>query len=155
MHTVHLMAERSILQDGEFEYSVPYCGTIIDSELVSVLKIIWRGCAGNKLIEKLNNFFSDQDFHPCYGTTMPLKWQMKSCAIQGHLEFKNTFISPQARFCDHMGNKDSWSMYPSHKKSVAVYYNMTVWILAGNYISFTIAAGLIRLHMPGVKKSRV
>ena len=31
------------------------------------------------------------------------------------------------------------------------YYNMTVWILAGNYISFTIAAGLIRLHMPGVK----
>ena len=36
-----------------------------------------------------------------------------------------------------------------------VHYNMTVWILAGNYISFTIAAGLIRLHMPGVKKSRV
>ena len=35
------------------------------------------------------------------------------------------------------------------------HYNMTVWILAGNYISFTIAAGLIRLHMPGVKKSRV
>ena len=34
-------------------------------------------------------------------------------------------------------------------------YNMTVWILAGNYISFTIAAGLIRLHMPGVRKSRV
>ena len=33
-------------------------------------------------------------------------------------------------------------------------YNMTVWILAGNYISFTIAAGLIRLHMPGVKKYR-
>ena len=31
-------------------------------------------------------------------------------------------------------------------------YNMTVWILVGNYISFTIAAGL---HMPGVKKSRV
>ena len=35
------------------------------------------------------------------------------------------------------------------------YYNMTVWILAGNYSSFTIAAGLIRLHMPGVKKSCV
>ena len=32
------------------------------------------------------------------------------------------------------------------------YYNMTVWILVGNY-SFTIAAGLIRLYMPGVKKS--
>ena len=30
-----------------------------------------------------------------------------------------------------------------------------LWILAVNYISFTIAAGLIRLHMPGVKKSRV
>ena len=35
------------------------------------------------------------------------------------------------------------------------YYNMTVWILAGNNISFTIAAGLIRLHMPGVKTYRV
>ena len=35
------------------------------------------------------------------------------------------------------------------------YHYMTVWILAGNYISFTIAAGLMRLHMPGVKKSRV
>ena len=34
-------------------------------------------------------------------------------------------------------------------------YNMTVWIWAGIYISFTIAAGLIKLHMPGVKKSRV
>ena len=32
--------------------------------------------------------------------------------------------------------------------------NMTVWILAENYTSFTIAAGLIRLHMPGVKKYR-
>ena len=42
------------------------------------------------------------------------------------------------------------------KLSIMVsYYNMTVWILVGNYISFTIAAGLIRLHMPGVKKSRV
>ena len=30
------------------------------------------------------------------------------------------------------------------------HYNMTVWILAGNCINFTIAAGLIRLHMPGV-----
>ena len=36
-----------------------------------------------------------------------------------------------------------------------IYYDMTVWILAGNYISFTIAAGLIKLQMPGVKKSRV
>ena len=30
-------------------------------------------------------------------------------------------------------------------------YNMTVWILAQNDINFTMAAGLIRLHMPGVK----
>ena len=36
-----------------------------------------------------------------------------------------------------------------------LYYNMTVWILAGNYISFTIAVGLIRLRIPGVKKSPV
>ena len=41
------------------------------------------------------------------------------------------------------------------RKGNVINYNMTVWILAGNYISFTIAAGLIRLHMPGVKKSRV
>ena len=31
------------------------------------------------------------------------------------------------------------------------YYNMTVWILARNDINFSMAAGLIRLHMPGVK----
>ena len=30
-------------------------------------------------------------------------------------------------------------------------YNMTVWILAGNGINFSLAAGLITLHMPGVK----
>ena len=35
---------------------------------------------------------------------------------------------------------------------IILYFNMTVWILVGNYISLTIAAGLIRLHMPGVKK---
>ena len=34
-------------------------------------------------------------------------------------------------------------------------YNITVQILTGNYISFTIALGLIRLHMPSVKKSCV
>ena len=34
-------------------------------------------------------------------------------------------------------------------------YNMTVWILARNDINFSMAAGLIRLHMPGVKQSRV
>ena len=45
--------------------------------------------------------------------------------------------------------------YDRLARAMMVYYNMTVWILAGNYISFTIAAGLIRLHMPGVKKSRV
>ena len=31
------------------------------------------------------------------------------------------------------------------------YYNMTVWILARNDINLSMAAGLIRLHMPGVK----
>ena len=31
------------------------------------------------------------------------------------------------------------------------HYNMTVWILARNDITFSMAAGLIRLHMPGVK----
>ena len=30
-------------------------------------------------------------------------------------------------------------------------YNMTVWILARKDINFSMAAGLIRLHMPGVK----
>ena len=46
-------------------------------------------------------------------------------------------------------------MIKSYNMNIALYYNMTVWIWAGSYISFTIAAGLIRLHMPGVKKSRV
>ena len=36
--------------------------------------------------------------------------------------------------------------YPSLDES----YNMTVWILARNAIIFSIAAGLIRLHMTGV-----
>ena len=55
----------------------------------------------------------------------------------------------------------SWLRPEGHVFNIAwqamikTYYNMTLWILAGNYISFTIAAGLIRLHMPGVKKSRV
>ena len=44
--------------------------------------------------------------------------------------------------------------YPN-REHVNTNYDMTVWILAGNNVSFTIAAGLIRLHMPGVKKSRV
>ena len=34
---------------------------------------------------------------------------------------------------------------------VSSYYNMPVWILAGNDIIFSIAAGLIRRHMPGLK----
>ena len=34
-------------------------------------------------------------------------------------------------------------------------YNMTVWILAGNYISFTIAAGLIKLHVCPVSRNLV
>ena len=44
---------------------------------------------------------------------------------------------------------------PDTNPVIVINDNMTVWILAGNYISFAITAGLIRLHMPGVKKSRV
>ena len=36
----------------------------------------------------------------------------------------------------------------------STHYNMTVQILAGNGIDFSIAVGLIRLHMPNVKKLR-
>ena len=53
--------------------------------------------------------------------------------------------------CDVFVSKNVFVMQRCKKND----YNMTVWILAGNYISFTIAAGLIRLHMPGVKKSCV
>ena len=53
----------------------------------------------------------------------------------------------------HVTGNTSWQNQP--QSAIMYDYNMTVWILAGNYISFTIAAGLIRLHMPGVKKSRV
>ena len=58
--------------------------------------------------------------------------------FQGHMEPKIADFHPNWGFSNYNSN-----------------YNMTVWILAGNYISFTITAGLIRLHMPGVKKSRV
>ena len=34
---------------------------------------------------------------------------------------------------------------------LAIHYNMTAMVLAGNEINFAIAAGLIRLHMPGGK----
>ena len=47
------------------------------------------------------------------------------------------------------------AIYIIVKQGIDWDYNMTVWILAGNYSSFTIAAGLSMLHMPGVKKSRV
>ena len=56
----------------------------------------------------------------------------------------------------HNNHKTKQEAYlPFNGVGLVLYYNMTVWILAGNYISFTIAAGLIRLHMPVVKKSRV
>ena len=42
-------------------------------------------------------------------------------------------------------------MKEHHINAYAEDYNMPGWILAGNCIPFSIAAGLIRLHMPGVK----
>ena len=36
-------------------------------------------------------------------------------------------------------------------RAIVSNYNMTVWILARNDINLSMAAGLIRLHMPGVK----
>ena len=50
---------------------------------------------------------------------------------------------------------DNWSDDGIELILITLNYNMTVWILVGNYISVTIAAGSIRLHMPGVKKPRV
>ena len=74
---------------------------------------------------------------------------MTSVGIRNEYELSNTFASA-----------DDLNMMCLKTVNLEIpinicYYNMTVWILAGNYISFTIAAGLIRLHMPGVKKSRV
>ena len=65
--------------------------------------------------------------------------------------FHDTYLTIEdqgIRCTDHLHDSCPFTDVNQH-------YNMTVWILAGNYISFTIAAGLIRLHMPGVKKSRV
>ena len=45
--------------------------------------------------------------------------------------------------------------YLNQCRVIVPYYNMTVWILARNDINLSMAAGLIRLHMPGVKSSRV
>ena len=50
---------------------------------------------------------------------------------------------------------NSVTLWLNKQKRVVPHINMTVWIVAENYISFTIEAGLIRLHMPGVKKSLV
>ena len=66
-------------------------------------------------------------------------------------------VSMWEEFADHRWIPLQWAGTADFDiiSVVIINYNMTVWILAGNYISFTIAAGLIRLHMPGVKKSRV
>ena len=56
-------------------------------------------------------------------------------------------------YCEEF--EENWPCYKGTTLYTIDHCNITVWILAGNYISFTIAAGLIRLHMPGVKKSRV
>ena len=64
------------------------------------------------------------------------------------------YIPGQIRIFNAL-NSDGYSTGNAPPSGNNTDYNMTVWILAGNYISFTIAAGLIRLHMPGFKKSRV
>ena len=46
-------------------------------------------------------------------------------------------------------------VYVLHIQGIIKYYDMNVWISARNDINFSMAAGLIRLHMPGVKWSRV
>ena len=38
-----------------------------------------------------------------------------------------------------------------NSRLLLIYYNMTVWIFAQNDINFSMAAGYIGLHMPGVK----
>ena len=44
-----------------------------------------------------------------------------------------------------------WPLGDHFESDVVENYNMTVWILARNDIYFSMAAGLIRLHMPCVK----
>ena len=51
--------------------------------------------------------------------------------------------------------KETHKSWLAGRQVVVADYNMTVWILARNVINFSMAAGLIRLHMPGVKQSRV
>ena len=38
-----------------------------------------------------------------------------------------------------------------HGHCINDHYKMTVWIVVGNGVNFSIAVGLIKLHMPGVK----
>ena len=75
--------------------------------------------------------------------------------IPPHAKYKHQFhilLDALHSIWEHSNDEE---ITVSFMKGVVEDNNMTVWILAGNYISFTIAAGLIRLHMPGVKKSRV
>ena len=71
-----------------------------------------------------------------YGVKAPLRiWGNDSIRICGN------WIGIYSDCCmSHRVTKWEW-----------VSYNMTVWILAWNDINFSMAAGLIRLHMPGVK----
>ena len=71
-----------------------------------------------------------------YGVKAPLRiWGNDSIRICGN------WIGIYSDSCmSHRVTKWEW-----------VSYNMTVWILAWNDINFSMAAGLIRLHMPGVK----
>ena len=85
---------------------------------------------------------------------MMISLLMLICLIQPQWVKTNEIHNPDLKTL--LESSELWTNVPEAGiKGRDKYYNMTVWILAGNYISFTIAAGLIGLHMPGVKKSRV
>ena len=75
--------------------------------------------------------------------------------LLGHHNIASSSKIFQAMVCRPFGAKPMHKAIMTFQYPLNPYYNMTVWILAGNYISFTIVAGLIRLYMPGVKKYRV
>ena len=64
-----------------------------------------------------------------------------------------TWANVDPDLCRHMASQghNELTHWPLGDVAVILYYNMTVWILARNDIIFSMAAGLIRLHMPGVK----
>ena len=82
---------------------------------------------------------------------------MGSMVIHARLHYTRDYLPPGICNLIKPAALAKLISFPTKITTVMVwfYYIMTVLILAGNGINFSIAAGLIRLHIPDVKQSHV